>query len=58
MGCAFCAEWFDEEKRDLTSGEMVAQVMYVQRNWIRIICDFHISLLWGLESHLITMTML
>ena len=31
MGCAFCASGLTKKKRDLTSGEMVAQVMYVQK---------------------------
>lgn len=31
MSCAFCASGLTKKKRDLTSGEMVAQVMYVQR---------------------------
>lgn len=31
MGCAFCASGLTKKRRDLTSGEMVAQVMYVQR---------------------------
>lgn len=30
MGCAFCASGLTKKKRDLTSGEMVAQVMAVQ----------------------------
>lgn len=31
MACAFCASGLTKKKRDLTSGEMVAQVMYVQQ---------------------------
>lgn len=31
MGCAFCASGLTKKKRDLTSGEIVAQVMYVQK---------------------------
>ena len=31
MGCAFCASGLTKKKRNLTSGEMVAQVMYVQK---------------------------
>ena len=31
LGCAFCASGLTKKKRDLTSGEMVAQVMYVQK---------------------------
>ena len=31
MGCAFCASGLTKKKRDLTRGEMVAQVMYVQK---------------------------
>ncbi|MDD7281172.1 23S rRNA (adenine(2503)-C(2))-methyltransferase RlmN [Floccifex sp.] len=31
MGCAFCASGLTKKKRDLTSGEMVAQVVYVQK---------------------------
>lgn len=31
MGCAFCASGLTKKNRNLTSGEMVAQVMYVQR---------------------------
>jgi len=31
MGCAFCASGLLKKTRDVTSGEMVAQVMYVQR---------------------------
>lgn len=31
MGCVFCASGLLKKTRDLTSGEMVAQVMYVQR---------------------------
>ena len=31
MGCAFCASGLTKKKRDLTSGEMVAQVIYVQK---------------------------
>lgn len=31
MGCAFCASGLTKKKRDLSSGEMVAQVLYVQR---------------------------
>ena len=31
MGCAFCASGLTKKKRDLTSGEMVAQVLYVQK---------------------------
>lgn len=30
MGCAFCASGLTKKKRDLTTAEMVAQVMYVQ----------------------------
>ena len=32
MGCGFCASGLTKKKRDLTSGEMVAQIMYVQRD--------------------------
>lgn len=32
MACAFCASGLTKKKRDLTSGEMVAQVLYVQRD--------------------------
>ncbi|MGL5977713.1 MAG: 23S rRNA (adenine(2503)-C(2))-methyltransferase RlmN [Erysipelotrichaceae bacterium] len=32
MGCSFCASGLLKKKRDLTSGEMVAQVMAVQRD--------------------------
>lgn len=31
MGCAFCASGLTKKQRDLTSGEMVAQVLYIQR---------------------------
>lgn len=31
MGCAFCASGLTKKKRNLTSAEMVAQVMYVQK---------------------------
>lgn len=31
MGCAFCASGITKKKRDLTSGEMVAQVLKIQR---------------------------
>lgn len=31
MGCAFCASGLTKKKRNLTSGEMVAQVMHVQK---------------------------
>lgn len=31
MGCAFCASGLTKKTRDLSSGEMVAQVLYVQR---------------------------
>ncbi len=31
MGCAFCASGLTKKQRNLTSGEMVAQVMYIQR---------------------------
>ncbi|MGM9948220.1 23S rRNA (adenine(2503)-C(2))-methyltransferase RlmN [Floccifex sp.] len=31
MGCAFCASGLTKKKRDLTRGEMVAQVIYVQK---------------------------
>lgn len=31
MGCAFCASGLTKKKRDLTSGEMVAQVLKIQR---------------------------
>ena len=31
MGCVFCASGLTKKARDLTSGEMVAQVMYVQK---------------------------
>lgn len=31
MGCAFCASGLTKKKRDLTSGEIVAQVLYVQK---------------------------
>lgn len=31
MGCAFCASGLTKKQRDLTSGEIVAQIMYVQR---------------------------
>lgn len=31
MGCAFCASGLLKKTRDVTSGEMVAQIMYVQR---------------------------
>ncbi len=31
MGCAFCASGLTKKKRNLTSGEMVAQVLYVQK---------------------------
>ena len=32
MACAFCASCLTKKKRNLTSGEMVAQVLYVQRD--------------------------
>ena len=32
MGCAFCASGLTKKKRNLTSGEMVAQVLYVQQD--------------------------
>lgn len=32
MSCAFCASGLTKKKRDLTSGEMVAQVLYIQRD--------------------------
>lgn len=32
MGCDFCASGLTKKKRDLTSGEMVAQVLYVQQD--------------------------
>ena len=32
MSCAFCASGLTKKKRNLTSGEMVAQVMYVQQD--------------------------
>lgn len=31
MGCAFCASGLTKKKRNLTAGEIVAQVMYVQK---------------------------
>lgn len=31
MGCTFCASGLLKKKRDLSSGEMVAQIMYIQR---------------------------
>jgi len=31
MGCAFCASGLTKKKRNLTTAEMVAQVMYVQK---------------------------
>lgn len=31
MGCAFCASGLTRKQRDLTSGEMVAQVLYIQQ---------------------------
>lgn len=31
MGCAFCASGLTKKQRNLTSGEMVAQVLYIQR---------------------------
>lgn len=31
MGCAFCASGLTKKQRNLTSGEIVAQIMYVQR---------------------------
>ncbi len=31
MGCAFCASGLTKKQRNLTSGEMVAQVMYIQK---------------------------
>ena len=31
MGCAFCASGLTKKQRDLTSGEMVAQVLYIQQ---------------------------
>jgi 23S rRNA (adenine2503-C2)-methyltransferase len=31
MGCAFCASGLTKKKRNLTAGEMVAQVLYVQK---------------------------
>ena len=31
MGCAFCASGLTKKRRDLTSGEMVAQFLYVQK---------------------------
>lgn len=31
MGCAFCASGLTWKQRDLTSGEMVAQVLYIQQ---------------------------
>lgn len=31
MGCAFCASGLTKKRRDLTSGEMVAQVLWVQK---------------------------
>lgn len=33
MGCAFCASGLTKKKRDLTSGEMVAQVLKIQREF-------------------------
>lgn len=32
MACAFCASGLTKKKRDLTSGEMVAQVLFVQKD--------------------------
>ena len=32
MACAFCASGLTKKKRNLTSGEMVAQVLYVQQD--------------------------
>lgn len=32
MSCAFCASGLTKKKRDLTSGEMCAQVLYIQRD--------------------------
>lgn len=32
MSCAFCASGLTKKKRDLTSGEMAAQVVYVQKD--------------------------
>lgn len=32
MACAFCASGLTKKKRNLTSGEMVAQVLYVQKD--------------------------
>lgn len=32
MSCAFCASGLTKKNRNLTSGEMVAQIMYVQRD--------------------------
>ena len=31
MGCTFCASGLLKKKRDLSSGEMVAQILYIQR---------------------------
>ncbi len=31
MGCAFCASGLLKKQRDLTAGEMVGQIMYIQR---------------------------
>ena len=31
MGCAFCASGLLKKQRDLSAGEMVAQIMYIQR---------------------------
>lgn len=36
MACAFCASGLTKKKRDLTSGEMVAQVVYVQQDLDKI----------------------
>lgn len=32
MGCSFCASGITKKKRDLTSGEMVAQILYIQQD--------------------------
>lgn len=59
IGCTFCASGLIKKQRDLTAGEIVAQIMLVQK-YLTIVVTVNVSatwLLWVSVSHLITMTM-
>ena len=56
IGCTFCASGLIKKQRDLNNGEIVAQIMLVQKYLTNVdkMNVLAISLLWVLENHLIT----